>query len=95
MRIDQSARGRQLEREGEEEQPRVTEHPEVPGLFLERVEVDVPGEELVRLERVPREEPLEVRLGQTARDRSRKTGRRSAVAAEGLSWVSRDLRSSH
>ena len=39
----------------------------MPGSFLERVEVDVSREELVRLERVSREETLDIQFRQTAR----------------------------
>ena len=63
--VHHSSRGRQLERERQEEQPRASQHPKMPGSFLQLVEVDVAREEVVGLERVAREEALEVDLRQT------------------------------
>ena len=45
----------------------MSQHPKVPRLLLELIEIDVSREKLVRLERVSGEETLDVRLRQTPR----------------------------
>src|SRR4029453_3788748 len=59
--VQHPARRRQLECERQEKQPCAPEHPQMPRPVLQLVEVDVAREEAVRLRRVAREQPLEVR----------------------------------
>ena len=64
--VDQPARWCQLEREAQEQKPRMPEHSQMPGPFFQFLEVDMPREKPVRLERVARKQTLDVGLGQAA-----------------------------
>src|SRR6185503_3182681 len=91
--VDQSAGGCELQREAEKQQPRVSQHPTMPALFLQLVEIDVPRKKLVGLECVPREKALDIRLGETSR-----VGVKKRAASLPGQWgdfhgVRRDLRS--
>jgi hypothetical protein len=65
--VDCAARGRQLEREGEEQQPRLRECSFMPWEVRERLEVDVLREKPVGLRCVAREHPLELLRGEPLR----------------------------
>ena len=65
--VHHAPRRRQLQRERKEQQPRVLEQPQVPGEIGKRLGIGAAGEELVRLARLPREEPLQIVGGQILR----------------------------